>query len=666
MERDIVDEGDELNLDELLVKSSDDADDKPQISGVIELARQGRELIAAIILLGLAALIALVWRQAAGVWIAAFLSIFVTFGVGRKIWREGIRALRQRAYSPDYFILFITIVLVILGVAGLLSGHFRVRYLFDSGLAIAAVLGGCYGRAFLERRMGMPLERLAEACVGRALVQRAGRVEEVNSDVLRHGDILIGEAGSAVVADGVVLRGAGEVSEVLFHSQRVVVAKTPGDLVLAGSKVQSGRLEFQIIKIGRETLVGQMARLARSARQNIGTWQIWAHRHNLAAILLTSIIAATALIISLARHQGAAESLDWSLVILAASAPGLWLAGVKGAVLALVNRALTAGLVIRDPAVMAKVSRLGAVIFDKSETISEGKPKVVQIIPVSKGVSVDWVLKTAAALETCSDHPISEGILRKWQRQIREASAAEVVLGLGVRGIVEGKRMILGNIAFMHQYNISIGQATTERIRQLEAAGKTLLFLARENTHLDGIVVLEDAVRPNIADAIGQLKKKGYKTVLATGDNTSAAQIVGGAIGADETVGGALPAAKADAVERWRERSGMVLAFGSGESDQAMVARADIGVSNCTGLDIMSRRGQAILVNGDAGDILPLIKLSRAATWIGSQNLIWGYLFNAAFMALALGRVVSLEAAIVASAASPLVPLLNAWRLKTK
>jgi len=666
MESDNIIERDELNLDELLDKSSDDIDDRPQISSAIELARQGRELIVAIILLGLAAFITLVWRQAAGVWIAAFLCVLVTFGAGRNIWRESFAALRQREYSPDYFILFITTVLVILGIVGLLSGHFRVRYLFDAGLIIAAALGGRYGQAILEHKIDIPLERLVGACVGRVLVKRAGRAEEVNSDTLRHGDILVGEAGSAVVADGVVLRGAGEVSEVLFHSQRVVVAKVPGDLVLAGSKVQSGRLEFQIIKIGRETLVGQMARLARRARQNIGVWQIWTHRHGLAAILIASIVAVTALIISLARHRGAAESMDRSLLVLVSCAPGLWLAGVKSAALALVNRALTAGLVIRDPAVMANISRLGAVIFDKTGTVSEGKPKVVQIIPVSKGISVDWVLKTAAALETCSDHPISEAVLRKWQRQIREASAAEVVLGLGVRGIVEGKRMILGNIAFMQQYNVSIGQATTERIRQLEAAGKTLLFLARENTHLDGIVVLEDAVRPQIGDAIGRLKQKGYKTVLVTGDNTPAAQIVGGAIGADETVGGALPAAKADIVKRLKGESGAVLALGSGESDQAMVARADIGVSNCTGLDIMSRRGHVALINGDISHIVPLIFLSRSATRIGAQNMLWAYLFNAAFIALALGRAVSLEVAVIASAASSLVPLLNAWRLKAK
>ena len=108
------------------------------------------------------------------------------------------------------------------------------------------------------------------------------------------------------------------------------------------------------------------------------------------------------------------------------------------------------------------------------------------------------------------------------------------------------------------------------------------------------------------------------------------------------------------------------MALGSGESDQTMVARADIGVSNCVGLEIMSRCGQVVLINGSIGDLMPLIKLSRAATWLGAQNLLWAYLFNAGVIALALGRVISLEVAIVASAASPLVPLINAWRLKVK
>lgn len=659
----VIGEEDELDAESLL-KTSGKEDAKEGTAPYDE--RLGdRRAIVVVFVLALLVLIVHLWVK--GVvfgWLEWLVSgAGVAYG-GRRLWRGSFESLKRKKFNHDYLVIFYCAVFFVLGSIGLIADRRSSLYLFDSIFFVWMLLVARFFLVVMRRKISAHADQLARACEGRALVRRGGGSEEVNADELSRGDMVIGEPGSAVVADGVVIRGGGEVSEVLFHRDRLITPKAPGDVVFAGSKVQSGRLEYQVTATVGDTLARRATYIIHHAQSHRGRWRKTAQTHLRLAAMIVLLLAIAIVATAFVKHQPADATTNWLLVILISAAPGLWLSSFDSVSLALTSYGLLRGIVVRDPEIALRLMRLKTVVFDKTGTVSEGKPKVKNIIAISKGATVDWVLRTAAALEARSEHPLSDAILRKWQRQVREASSLEDVIGKGIRGIVEGKRMILGNYSFMQEYNINFGQATAERVRQLEASGKTLLFLARENTQLSGIIVLEDALRPTVFEAVDKLRAGGYKTVLLTGDNVSVGKIAGQEIGADDARGGVMPAEKVRLIEKLKKESGPVLTIGSGQSDEAMVGRADVGVSNCSGRDIAGSRGQVVLLNGYLGDVIWLIKLGRAAALVLAQNFAWAYIYNAAILLMAVKRVLPLEAAIAASAAAPLVPLLNAFRVR--
>ncbi len=660
----VVGADDEINADSLLEQAENADGDSDGLSQAAD-SLVNLQTIAVMFVATLIAASA-IWlvRGAVIGWILWFLGGVVTIYGARRLWRSSFVNLRRKELSTDYLLILATAGYYILGTLGLARGQEWAIYLFDAVFLVFASLVSRFVQDVIKRKINIHLELLTGACEGRILVKRGGHLKEINADTLRPGDFVVGESGSSVVADGVVIRGDGEVSEVIFHKERSVVPKAPGDLIFAGSRVQSGRLEYQVTSIGRDTLVQKIVALVRRAQDHEGRLRSFARRSGLWSMLIVLALAVVVAAIGLVRHRSIDDIGVATLLLLVSLAPCLWEVAFESVGMALTSYGLNVGLVVRDPEIALTMLRLKTIVFDKTGTVSEGKPRVVNIIPISKGTSVDWVLKTVAAIEARSDHPISEAVLRKWQRQIREANAFEEISGMGIRGIVEGKRMILGNLGFMREYNIGFGQATTERIRQLEASGKTLLFLARENTHLSGIVVLEDALRPTSFEAVGKLKDIGLKTVLVTGDNVSIGNMAGQEIGADEPSGGLLPKDKVKVIEKLKNEAGPVLALGSGQSDQAMIGHADIGVSNVTGCEIADRRGQVIMLNGRLSDAVELIKRGRSAALGGGQNLIWAYLFNISLVAMALVRALPTEAVIAAAAAAPLVPYLNSLRIR--
>ena len=551
-----------------------------------------------------------------------FTSIIVWYG-GMFFYRGAAREIKQ---GKAGMMVLSSIAILVGYIYSLISILFlRIGEYFEavSTLVVILLLGHWLEmRAYRKTRSA--LDELMKLVPSRATIVRDGEYVSVEVEELKPGDLILVRPGESFPADGVIVEGETSVDESMLTGEPLPIDKKPGSHVIAGTVNFHGTVIFRAEKVAGETVLSQIIRLVKEAEASKPKIQRQADR---AAGYLTFIAVASAIISFLfwyANSGRIVEAITYATSVLVIACPhalGLAMPTVTSIATGI---AAKNGILVKDARVYEKIVKATTVIYDKTGTLTIGKPEVVKVLPAN-GFSEKEVLEIAAAVEANSEHPIAKAIVKAFESSLTPASNFRAIPGRGASADLNGKKILVGNAKLMVENNVEI-ESFYSLLNKFETSG-TVSFVAVDGK-LAGVIFLSDLVREESKEAVKTLKTLGLKVVMLTGDNEKTAAMVAKEIGIEEFYAEVSPEEKAKIVEELQKRGETVIMVGDGINDAPSLARADIGIAIGAGTNIAIESGDAVLVRNDPRDVVKLIRLSKEAYRKMKQNILWALGYN--------------------------------------
>ncbi|MCJ1695169.1 copper-translocating P-type ATPase [Rathayibacter caricis] len=502
------------------------------------------------------------------------------------------------------------------------------------------------------------LDSLAALLPDEAERETPDGVERIRPEDLAVGDVVLVRPGARVPADGEILEGSAEIDESVLTGESRTVARTVGDRLVAGSVATDARLRLRVDATGDDTALAGIRRLVAQAQSSSSRAQRLADRF--AALLFWFALGAavvTAVVwLALGMPDTALVRTVSVLVIACPHALGL---AIPLVVSIATEKAARAGILVTDRAALEAMRTVDTVLFDKTGTLTLGRPEVVEVLGAPESLAL------AAAVERDSEHPLAAAMVRAAGGSERRAEGFLTRGGIGVEAVVDGARIAVGGPALLAER----GLAPLPESAGAAERGATVLHVLREDAVL-GVVVLEDAVRRESAEAVAALRREGVRVALVTGDAEPVARRVAAELGIDEVVAGVLPGGKSDVVARLRADGRRVAMVGDGVNDAPALAGADVGIAIGAGTDVAIASAGLVLASDDPRGVVRVLTLSRASAAKMRQNLAWGAGYNLAAVPLAagvlapIGFVLPMEVGALLMSASTVIVALNAQLLR--
>ncbi len=492
-----------------------------------------------------------------------------------------------------------------------------------------------------------------------------------SAEVMR-GDIVVLKPGDKVPVDGEVIEGETAIDEALVTGESLPVSKKVGDTVIGGSLNQGGSVQFRATKVGADTVLASIIKMVETAQNSKAPGQRIADK-------------AAAWLVVVAIASGALAFLGWYVIAGAAFALALTFAistlviacpdalGLATPTAVAVGTGLGAkhNILIKDAATLEGASKINAIVLDKTGTLTEGKPKVTDVIAIGT-MPEETLLQYAASVETKSSHPLSAAIISEASKRGIPVLVAEnfrSISGLGLEAIVGGKKVLVGTQRLLRDRGIA-SEGMQEEIEKLLAGGKTLSIVAIDDIAV-GLIGIFDSVRETSKKTVIELGRLGIETVMITGDNRKIAEAVGAELGIGRVFAEVLPEDKAGYVKKLQDEGKFVAMVGDGINDAPALARADIGIAIGAGTDVAIETGNIVLMRSDPYDIIAAIRLSKATVRKMKQNLFWAAFYNVLAIPVAagvfynsLGWTLRPEIAALLMSASSIIVATNAMLLK--
>ena len=461
----------------------------------------------------------------------------------------------------------------------------------------------------------------------------------IPSSEIRHNDIVIIKPGDKIPVDGIITEGETAIDESLITGESIPLSKKTGDKVIGGSVNQTGMIKFKAVQIGSETVLAQIIKMVETAQNSKAPGQRIADK-------------AAGWLVALAIGSGLAAFLGWyfyggaslftaltfaisAVVIACPDALGLATPTVVA-----VGTGIGAkhNILIKDATTLENASKINTIVIDKTGTLTEGKPKVTDIVAYN-GFSAEEVLRYEANVEAGSNHPLAKAILdeakKKGAMPSRPMEKFESFAGLGIKAQVNGKVVLVGKEKLLQSAGVDIS-AGSEIIKKLVEEGKTLSLLAVDGIFA-GLVAAADMIKPTAKLAISELKAMGIEAVMITGDHIKVAEVVGGELGIEKYHAEVLPQDKAGHVKRLQGEGKFVAMVGDGINDAPALAQSNIGIAIGAGTDVAKETGNIVLMKSDPLDIVAAIRLSKATVRKMKQNLFWAAIYNVLAIPVAAG-----------------------------
>src|SRR3989344_4746115 len=508
-----------------------------------------------------------------------------------------------------------------------------------AALLVTFVLFGHWMEMKSRRGTSDALRALFDLVPPQANVIRDGKEITVKSAEIVHDDIVVLRPGDKVPVDGVIVEGETSIDESLVTGESLPVTKAVDAKVVGGSVNLTGTVKFKATQVGSETVLAQIIKLVETAQNSKAPGQRIADR---AAGWLVVVAVGSGLAAFLSWYFGTDAGLMTALtfavstvVIACPDALGL---ATPTAVAVGTGIGAKHNILIKDAATLENTSRLNAIILDKTCTLTEGKPRVTDIISFNS-FNEKEILRYEASLETGSNHPLAKAILEEAERQnalpLERIEKFESIAGHGLKAVIDGKIVFAGTGKLMVDNQIDISQAK-ETISRLAREGKTLSLLAVQDK-LAGVVAAADTIKPNAKKAISSLKTLGIEVAMITGDRREVAEAIGKDLGIDRVFAEVLPEEKANYIKKLQGEGRFVAMVGDGINDAPALAQADIGIAIGDGTDVAVETGDIVLMRSDPYDIVVAIRLSRATIRKMKQNLFWATIYNLLAIPVAAG-----------------------------
>ncbi|MFZ5790108.1 MAG: heavy metal translocating P-type ATPase [Pseudomonadota bacterium] len=604
-----------------------------------------------------------------GVWLFILVTP-VQFIGGWSFYKGSWTAIRTRTINMDFLIALGTTVAYVYSVAVIffpdvlpVKVEEREVYFEVSAVIIAFVLLGKYMEEIIKKRSSAAVRKLMDLRPAVAHVVRDGAETEVPAESIMAGETVVVRPGERVPTDGQVLEGASSVDESMLTGESMPVEKGPGANLIGGTLNRSGMLRFRATRVGKDTALSQIIKLVEEAQASTAQVQRIADQ-------VTSYFVPAVVIIAFVAFVGwwiagnFPQALLSFIAVLIISCPCALGVATPAALMVGVGKGAEAGILIRGAEVLERARKLNVVVFDKTGTLTRGEPNVTDVVPLG-GADEAEVLRLGAAVEVGSEHPLGEAIVRAASHRgiaLPAVSGFEAIAGHGIRGTVDGRRVLLGNRRLFKQEGIPVDAAEAAMTR-LEQEGKTAMLAGADGKAI-GIIAVADTLKPEAREAIAALRGERIEVVLLTGDNERTAQAIGRELGIDRVIAEVLPGDKAKMIKELQSRGKMVAMVGDGVNDAPALATADIGIAIGSGSDVAKETGGIILIKDDVREVVLAIRLSRATLRKIKQNLFWAFIYNTIGIPIAAFGFLSPIIAAAAMALSSLSVIANSALLK--
>ena len=599
-------------------------------------------------------------------WLQFLLATPVQFWLGARFYKAGWKAVRARTGNMDLLVALGTSAAYGLSVYMLARhwGHEPHLYFEASAAVITLVLLGKWLEGRAKRQTTEAIRALQSLRPDTARVLRAGTEVEIAASALVLEDRVVVRPGERIPADGMVVEGRSHADESMLTGESLPVAKAPGDPVTGGAVNADGVLTVRVTAVGAQSTLAKIIELVENAQAKKAPIQRLVDRVSAVFVpVVLGIALATVLGWGVATGNWEQALLNAVAVLVIACPCALGLA-TPTAIMAGTGVAAKYGILIKDAEALETAHAVAAVAFDKTGTLTVGKPVLAAFEPsgVERAVALAW----AAAVQAGSEHPLAKAVLSAAQGlELPSAGAARAIPGRGMEASVEGKRLVIGSGRWMRELNVELSPLAA-KAAELEAQGMTVSWLA-DVTGTPAVLAamaFGDQVRPEAEEAISQLRERGVRTVMLTGDNRAAAQAVGRRLGIDDVRAEILPADKASAVVELRTADRRVAMVGDGVNDAPALAAADLGIAMGSGTDVAMHAAGVTLMRSDPRLVAAAVDISRRTYAKIRQNLFWAFVYNVVGIPLAAFGILSPVLAGAAMALSSVSVVANTLLLK--
>jgi len=503
-----------------------------------------------------------------------------------------------------------------------------------SAVVITTITLGMLLEEMAVEKTGDAVKKLMALQPKTAIVERNSEEREIPIEEVEVGDILIVRPGNRIPVDGVVIDGHSFIDESMITGESVPVEKTVGNTVLTGTINRTGTLKFRAEKIGKETMLAQIVRLAREVQASKAPIQRIADRVVNFFVPIVVAIAVGASVTWYFVFKDGMLAVTTLVSVLAIACPCALGIATPAAIMIGVGKGAEKGILIKNTAVLEVVREIDTVVFDKTGTLTKGNLEVTDIIAKDR----NHVLEIAAIAEKRSEHPIGEAIVKKAENEgitVSEPKSFEALPGFGVVARFKRKQIFLGNRVLMMNNKVSIEQFEGD-IEKLEKEGKTVLTVAVDGKTI-GLLAVSDTLKEHSKDAVKILKRAGLKVVMLTGDTRRTAEAIAKQLGINDVLAEVLPAGKVEEIKKLQSQGRSVAMVGDGINDAPAITQANVGIAIGSGTDIAIEAGDIVLIKDDPRDVGVSINLSNKTLEKIKQNLFWAFFYNLLMIPLAAG-----------------------------
>lgn len=519
-----------------------------------------------------------------------------------------------------------------------LAAQYGQNLYFDSaGTILTLITFGKYLESHSKKKTTEAVSELVRLAPKTALVLQEGQEKEVPAEEVKSGDLLLIRPGAVIPVDGVVVEGHSSVDESMLTGESLPVDKKPGDSVSAATINQGGALIIRATKVGQETTLARIISVVEEAASSKAPIARLADQ--ISGIFVPIVISIS--LITVLAWLLAGETVEFAvtsgIAVLVISCPCAL--GLATPVAIMVGTGVGArhGILVRSAEALETAQSVDTVVLDKTGTVTEGKPQIVDVKPLTD-LSADEFLSLAASLEKLSEHPLARSIVAyaaDRQLELKTVYDFKAVPGRGVEGIMDGRTYVAGNLAFMTEKGVEKKQL--DKIAALyDQEGKTPLFFAKEDQLL-GVIAVADPVKPSSKEAIERFLALGLQVILLTGDRKQTAEAIARQLGITDVMAEVLPHEKEAVIRRLQEEGRKVAVIGDGINDAPALIRADVGIAIGAGTDIAIESADIILMRNNLLDAVTALRLSKAVIRNIKQNLLWAFFYNALGIPLAAG-----------------------------